>query len=52
MVVNKTCPYCLQKNTYYIGKGVFYCKICKVTFGKEQFPIEFIKEVKNENNKH
>ena len=32
MVVNKICIICKGRNTYYKGKGIFYCKDCKKEF--------------------
>lgn len=32
MVINKTCPTCKGRETYYKGKDIFYCKTCKKEF--------------------
>ncbi len=34
-MINFTCPICKGKNTYYLGKGIFYCKDCKKNVEKK-----------------
>jgi hypothetical protein len=35
--MNKICIFCKERNTYYKGKGVFYCKDCKKEFTIENY---------------
>ncbi len=34
-MINFTCPECKEKNTYYLGRGIFYCKDCKKKIKKK-----------------